>query len=63
MRVRDNELHYAPFLPKKWNSYQFRQMFRGRILKVKVDKHGTKIDLVSGDPITIDLDGKKLELK
>ena len=63
MRVRGNELHYAPFLPKKWNSYQFRQMFRGRILKVKVDKHGTKIDLVSGDPITIDLDGKKLELK
>ncbi len=63
MRVRDGQLHYAPFLPKKWDSYQFRQMFRGRILKVKVDKHGTKIDLVSGDPITIDLDGKKLELK
>ncbi|MGM9982351.1 MAG: glycosyl hydrolase family 65 protein, partial [Limosilactobacillus sp.] len=63
MRVRDGQLHYAPFLPKKWDSYQFRQMFRGRILKVKVDKHGTKIDLVSGDPITIDLAGKKLELK
>lgn len=63
MRVRDGQLHYAPFLPKKWDSYQFRQMFRGRILRVKVDKHGTKIDLVSGDPITIDLDGKKLELK
>ena len=63
MRVRDGELHYAPFLPKKWNSYKFRQAFRGRVLEVTVDKKGTHIELVSGDPLTIDLDGKKLELK
>ncbi len=63
MRVRNGELHYAPFLPKKWDSYKFRQAFRGRILEVTVDKKGTHIELVSGDPITIDLAGKKLELK
>ena len=63
MRVRNGELHYAPFLPKKWNSYKFRQNFRDRILEVKVDKNGTDIKLISGDPITIDLAGKKLELK
>ena len=63
MRVRNGELHYAPFLPKKWDSYKFRQAFRGRILEVTVDTKGTHIELVSGDPITIDLAGKKLELK
>ena len=63
MRVRNGELHYAPFLPKKWDSYKFRQTFRGRILEVTVDKTGTKIELISGDPITIDLAGKKLNLK
>lgn len=62
MRVRNDELHFAPFLPKKWNSYKFRQNFRDRILEIKVDKNGTNIKLISGDPITIDLAGKKLEL-
>ncbi len=63
MRVRDGELHYAPFLPKKWQSYQFRQLFRGRLIEVTVDQSGTKLDLLDGDPITVDLDGKKEELK
>ena len=63
MRVRNGELHYAPFLPKKWDSYKFRQAFRGRVLEVTVDKKGTHIELISGEPLTIDLNGKKLELK
>ncbi|MDV2577781.1 glycosyl hydrolase family 65 protein [Lactiplantibacillus plantarum] len=61
-RVRNGELHYAPFLPKKWQSYQFRQLFRGRLIEVTVDQSGTKFDLLDGDPITVDLDGKKEEL-
>lgn len=63
MRVRDGQLHYAPFLPKKWDSYQFRQQFRGRVIEVTVDKNGAKAELISGEPLTIDLAGEKLELK
>ena len=63
MRVRNGQLHYAPFLPKKWQAYQFRQSFRGRVLEVRVDQVGTHIKLVSGEPLTIDLAGKNFELK
>ncbi len=63
MRIREGKLHYAPFLPKKWDSYQFTQVFRGRVIKVLVDKEGTHVSLVSGEPLTIDLAGKDLELK
>ena len=63
MRVRDGQLHYAPFLPKKWDSYQFRQQFRGRVIEVTVDKDGAKAELISGEPLRIDLAGEKLELK
>ncbi|HIW69915.1 MAG TPA: glycoside hydrolase family 65 protein [Candidatus Limosilactobacillus merdipullorum] len=63
MRVRNGQLHYAPFLPKKWDAYQFRQNFRGRVLEVRVDHEGTHIKLVSGEPLTIDLAGKSVELK
>ncbi|GAW99875.1 glycoside hydrolase family 65 protein [Secundilactobacillus mixtipabuli] len=63
MRVRNDQLHFAPFLPKKWNSYQFRIQFRGRSVQVKVDQDGTHLTLLSGDPLTVDLAGKPVELK
>lgn len=63
MRVRNDQLHYAPFLPKKWDSYQFRQQFRGRVIEVTVDANGTKLELISGEPLTVDLDGQAVDLK
>lgn len=62
MRVRDGKLHYAPFLPKKWDHYSFRQVFRDRLIEVDVDKDGAHFKLVSGQPITIDVAGKDVEL-
>lgn len=63
MRVRNDQLHYAPFLPKKWDSYQFRQQFRGRVIEVTVDANGTNLELISGEPLTVDLDGQAVDLK
>ncbi|KRL20843.1 glycosyl hydrolase family 65 central catalytic domain protein [Lentilactobacillus kisonensis DSM 19906 = JCM 15041] len=63
MRVRDGKLHYAPFLPKKWSHYSFRQVFRDRLIEVDVDKEGAHFKLVSGEPITIDVAGKSIALK
>ena len=63
MRIRNDQLHYAPFLPKKWDSYQFRQQFRGRVIEVTVDADGTKLELISGESLTVDLDGQTVDLK
>lgn len=63
MRVRDDQLHFAPFLPKKWNAYQFRIQFRGRSIQVYVDQNGSQLTLLSGEPLTVDLDGKQTALK
>ena len=62
MRVRNDQLHYAPFLPKNWTSYRFRQQFRGRVIEVSVDKSATNLKLISGSPLSVDLNGKKVEL-
>lgn len=53
MRVQHDQLSFAPFLPKQWTSYTFRQLFRGRLIEVHVDKNDTKLKLITGDPITI----------
>ena len=63
MRVRDGQLHYAPFLPKNWTRYAFRQVFRGRLIEVTVDGQGSHFKLLSGDPLTIDVAGKPVEVK
>lgn len=62
MRIRNDQLHFDPFLPQKWESYQFRQLFRGRLIDVTVDQSGTQIKLLEGEPLTIDVAGKKVEL-
>ena len=62
MRVRDDQLHFAPFLPTKWTSYQFRIVFRGRSINVKVDQSGTSLTLLAGEPLTVDLNGQKVQL-
>ncbi|MBJ7660522.1 glycoside hydrolase family 65 protein [Weissella confusa] len=63
MRVRDDQLHFDPFLPDKWQSYSFRFLFRGRLLSVAVDQNGSHVELLSGEPLTIDLSGEKLTLE
>ncbi|NLR08442.1 MULTISPECIES: glycoside hydrolase family 65 protein [Lactobacillaceae] len=63
MRVRNGQLHFAPFLPKTWTSYAFRQVFRGSLIEVTVDADGTHFKLMSGKPLTIDVAGKPVEVK
>ena len=53
MRVRDNKLHFAPFIPEQWKSYSFRIEFRGRVLKIKVLKNNVDALLESGEPLTV----------
>lgn len=62
MRVRDGKLHLAPFLPSKWTGYSFRLVFRGHVLEVHVNQKGTEVELISGDPLIIDLNGRDQKL-
>ena len=62
MRVIDGELEFAPFLPKEWDGYKFRINFRGRLLNIVVDKTGSKIELLKGEPLKIKLNGEEVEL-
>ncbi|MCD2255375.1 glycoside hydrolase family 65 protein [Lactobacillus sp. CC-MHH1034] len=62
MRVRQGQLHFAPFLPQQWTGYEFRILFRGRLIQVSVTKTGSQLTLLQGEPITVDLAGKPMKL-
>ncbi|GEL15335.1 glycoside hydrolase family 65 protein [Pediococcus cellicola] len=63
MRVSGDQLSFKPFLPKKWTAYQFRINFRGRLIEVRVDTTGTKINLLKGQPLKVQLNQEVVALK
>jgi len=53
-------LSLRPLLPAHWTGLSFRVAFRGRRIEVRVTPSGTSLVLLSGDPLTVLLDGKKV---
>ena len=62
MRIKNDMLHFTPFIPKKWKSYSFRIEFRGRVIKVKVSGQRVETTLVSGDPFEIKINNELISL-
>ncbi|MES2559267.1 MAG: family 65 glycosyl hydrolase domain-containing protein [Bacteroidota bacterium] len=53
MRVIEGKLHFAPMIPTKWESFAFNIRFRGRVVKVVINKQDMFIELLSGDKIDV----------
>ncbi len=57
MRVKNDELHFEPRIPKDWKGYSFKINFRNQILKVSVHQNETKFVLEGETPITVYVNG------
>jgi len=53
MRVTDGTLRFNPYVPSCWKGYAFKITFRGRKLKVSVQKEQITIEQLSGEPMRI----------
>ncbi len=62
MRIKNDTLHFNPYIPKKWKSYSFRIEFRGRVIKIKVSGQRVETTLVSGDPFEIKINNESVSL-
>ncbi|WP_133129689.1 glycoside hydrolase family 65 protein [Legionella yabuuchiae] len=61
-RARKDHLVFNPVLPEQWQGYQFQLRFKGSRLSVSVRRDGTTYKLVEGQPLIIQLNGKKIYL-
>ena len=61
MRAKDG-LRFAPFLPKEWTHYQFHINYRGRLILIAVTGETVTLTLVKGDPITVQVYEKEMQL-
>lgn len=58
MRVQNDKLSLAPFLPKSWKGYSFTIGFRGHWITVKVKPDTITIINKEGGPMQVSLHGK-----
>ena len=63
LRLKEDGLHLAPYLPGPWKAYTFKVHYRGRNIKVCVDENKTTVLLESGDAVPLWIYGKKTVLE
>ncbi|GAB2024248.1 glycoside hydrolase family 65 protein [Lactovum odontotermitis] len=61
MKTWNGQLSFAPMLPDKWQSYDFRINYRGRLIEVNVSRK-VALKLLTGKEIQIEVYGQKLPL-
>ncbi|MHC1683615.1 MAG: glycoside hydrolase family 65 protein [Clostridiaceae bacterium] len=63
MRVKDGVLTLNPFIPENWESFSFKVMFRGALLKVNIKKDKVVITNESEKDITLVVNKKEYTIK
>ncbi|MCK5128808.1 MAG: glycoside hydrolase family 65 protein [Clostridiales bacterium] len=62
-RIKEDGLHFAPILPKKWTGYQFHICYHNSRIVISVSKEGCQFNLKQGDAREIMIYGSKYLLK
>ncbi|KAB7528290.1 glycoside hydrolase family 65 protein [Flagellimonas olearia] len=62
MRVVDDVLNFTPRIPEQWESYAFKINFRDQIVIMTVSTQGTAFTVSGDKAMTIQVDGKPLQL-
>ena len=60
MRVKNDQLHFSPKIPKEWKGYSFKINFRNQILKVDVNHDETTFTVDGDQDLTIVVNGKPI---
>lgn len=63
MRTFHETLVFAPYLPEGWSSYTFKVNYRGRRIQVSVNQDQVELNLLSGEPVQLQLFGKAVLLE
>ena len=61
-RVVDGVPTFQTMLPEGWSSFAFKLQFRGRTLEVSVNADGADVALLSGDALSVAVNGRTLDL-
>ncbi len=58
LRSDGDLLRFAPRLPDRWKSLCFSVVYRGRVIRVRMERNGTGFRLAEGEPLDVQVDGR-----
>lgn len=53
LRVTEEGISLAPFVPGSWDGYRFKFVYMGRLIKVVVNKEDINVELIDGDDLKL----------
>lgn len=59
MRTDADCIDFSPSIPDKWDAYSFRILYRGSVLRVRVETDEAQFTVIDGDPVEIRIYGEK----
>ncbi|WP_057978747.1 glycoside hydrolase family 65 protein [Caloramator mitchellensis] len=62
-RIYSDKISFKPIIPGHWNKYSFKVNYKGRLIKVTVEKETVSFELIEGQGININFYEKEVELK
>ncbi len=62
MRIKNNQLHFKPYLPKQWKACSFKIVFRGSLIQVHLDHNENRITKETGELSSVFVDGEEILL-
>ena len=62
MRIKEGLLSFEPHLPDNWEALSFKILYRGRILKIHINRERVTIDNEKGDGVELFLAGSRVQI-
>ncbi len=62
MRVLNDVLHLSPIIPKEWEGYSFKLLFREHLLMIKVDKTQITVENTSDVSVSLQIFDQKISV-
>ncbi|PLX24000.1 MAG: family 65 glycosyl hydrolase [Marinilabiliales bacterium] len=63
MRLINQELHFNPFIPSKWNMYSFTVRYRENLIKVEVSNKKVTVSNQVGEKLSLFIHGVEYKIK
>jgi maltose phosphorylase len=63
MKIREEGLSFEPSLPENWKTLSFKILYRGRTLKVRIQKAKITIENLEGESLNLSLCNSMVQLK
>jgi trehalose/maltose hydrolase-like predicted phosphorylase len=63
MRIREGLLSFDPMLPLKWKELSFKILYRGRTVRIQINRKRVHLENLDGEGIALFLYGVKKQLE